>query len=113
MDLRNQACWARATHRVDLDKALADCDAGVAIRASPAILDSRGLVHLQRGEWAAAIADYDAALAARPRMAGGLFGRGLAKIRSGNAKDGNADLAAARAINSRIDEEFADYGQKP
>ncbi|WP_404713362.1 DUF3857 domain-containing protein [Sphingomonas sp. MMS24-J13] len=111
--LLNQSCWARATHHIELDKALARCDEGIALQKGPGILDSRGLVHLQRGEMSAAVVDYDAALAAMPQLPTSLYGRGLAKIRLGSAKDGNADLAAARKINSKIDAEFAGYGLKP
>jgi tetratricopeptide (TPR) repeat protein len=109
----NGACWTRATYRFELEKALANCNAAIAIQENPAILDSRGLVHLQRGELAAAIADYDAALAKAATMPTSLYGRGLARRRSGNVKDGDADLAAARKINAGIDEEFAGYGLKP
>jgi tetratricopeptide (TPR) repeat protein len=109
----NNACWTRATNRFELDKALADCDAAIALRREGNFLDSRGLVRLQRGEVQAAIEDYDAALALRPTMPTSLFGRGLAKTRSGKAKEGKVDLDAARKINPKIDEEFADYGLKP
>ena len=59
-----------------------------------------------------AIADYDAALKLSPKLAGSLYGRGLARLRKGNTDDGNADIAAAKAIQSDVAEEFARYGVK-
>jgi Tfp pilus assembly protein PilF len=110
---RNEACWTRATHDAELDRALADCDAGIAVRRDPATLDSRGFVRLRRGEFALALADYDAALAMRPAQAQSLYGRGIAKKRMGDAKGAEADLAAARNASADVDEEFALYGVTP
>lgn len=45
-----------------------------------------------------AIADFEAALVVDPKMAQALYGRGLARIGSGDVARGNADIAAARAI---------------
>src|SRR5207237_7102747 len=59
----NGACWSRAVLNRDLDTALADCDAGLKLRPNgPGLHDSRGLVHLRKGEYDLAIADYDAAI---------------------------------------------------
>jgi hypothetical protein len=41
-----------------------------------------------------------------------LYGRGVAKLKLGDADGGNADIAAAKAIQSDIAEEFARYGVK-
>jgi hypothetical protein len=57
-----------------------------------------------------AIADYDAALRIDPKHAASLFGRGIAKLRSGNVDAGNTDINAAKAIQSTIATEFAGYG---
>jgi len=84
--LLNNRCWHRAIRGVGLDQALADCNAAVAISPLPGHLDSRGLVQLRRGDFAAAIRDYDAALAQQPRLAHSLYGRGLAKRRQGTAR---------------------------
>jgi tetratricopeptide (TPR) repeat protein len=77
------------------------------------VLDSRAFVLLRLGRHEAAIAAYDQALALRPREAASLFGRGLARLGSGHAAEGRADLDAARAIDARIDGEFAAYGLRP
>jgi len=57
-----------------------------------------------------AITDYDAALKINPRHASALYGRGLAKIQTGNATGGNNDIAAAKRIQPDIVDEFASYG---
>ena len=57
-------------------------------------------------------ADYDAALAQNAKDADSLYGRGLAKLRNGDAAGGNADIAAAKTIDGGIAETFARYGVK-
>jgi tetratricopeptide (TPR) repeat protein len=113
-DLVNDRCWARAMAGVDLDKALADCDAVLGWEADrPEGFDSRGLVKLRLGDLPGAIADYDAALAQDPDMATSLFGRGVAKRRSGDTIGGDADLVAARALEPAIGKRFAGFGVAP
>jgi hypothetical protein len=40
----------------------------------------------------------------------GAAGRGLAKLKKGDTSGGNADIAAAKAIETNIVEDFARYG---
>jgi len=61
----------------------------------------------------AAIADYDAAIKADPKAVDPLYGRGVAKIKSGNAADGNADIAEAVKIDPQIAERMAKIGVTP
>jgi tetratricopeptide (TPR) repeat protein len=110
----NGRCWARGLLDRELDLALADCDG--ALKRSPKsaeVLDSRGLIHLRKGEFDAAITDYDAALALQPREAMSLYGRGLAKLRKGMAAEGKADIAAATALRPGVDEMAKAYGLAP
>ena len=96
----NGRCWARAMLGRDLDKALADCDA--AIRQGPAIPPCSTAGAWCTFGWAgckAAIADYDAALRAPPKLAWSLYGRGLAKKRLGQTAEGEADIQAAVALS--------------
>jgi len=109
--LLNSRCWARGLANIELDKALADCDA--AIRRDgprPQSLDSRALVHLRQRDYAAAIADYDAALKLAPDLASSLYLRGWATRAAGDATRGSADMAAARKLNPGIVERFEPYG---
>jgi tetratricopeptide (TPR) repeat protein len=109
----NNACWTRATLKLDLDTALVQCDKSVNAKRSPANLDSRGLVHFQRGEWAAAVKDMDEALSLAPKQAGSLYVRGAARKRLGDVAGAKADLAAATTISKLIGETYASYGVAP
>jgi tetratricopeptide (TPR) repeat protein len=74
------------------------------------VYDSRGLIHLKMGEFGAAIDDYNAALRVAPELASALFGRGLAKLKQGDAIGGKSDISTARTIQKNIGDEFARYG---
>jgi tetratricopeptide (TPR) repeat protein len=109
-------CRSRAELGIDLDKALNDCDAvlrRVEGGAGVLALETRGLIRLRRGELDRSIKDYDAALKLAPRNIFALYGRGLAKLRKGATADGDADLAAARAIQPHVSEDFARMGLTP
>jgi tetratricopeptide (TPR) repeat protein len=110
----NARCWARAEWGRDLDGALVDCGQALdQFPGSPDILDSRAFVRLRMGRYKEAVEDYDAALRLAPSRASSLFGRGLAKLATGQAGEGRADLADARAADPKIDAEFARYGVRP
>jgi uncharacterized caspase-like protein len=106
----NNRCWARAV--VDeLQPALKDCNDALQIRPRYFdALDSRGFINLKLGQPSRALADYDLALQINSKHASALYGRGIAKLRVGNTAAGNNDIAAAKAIQPDIAEEFAGYG---
>ncbi|HEY1930366.1 MAG TPA: aspartyl protease family protein [Caulobacteraceae bacterium] len=109
----NGRCWMGAMSGADLDAALAACDG--ALRRAPKtadFLDSRGLVHLRRGETEKAIADYNAALSLDPKIAWSLYGRGVAEERKGKADAAKADFSAAEAITPQIAEMAHSIGLK-
>ena len=117
-DYHNGACWARAYAGRELDKALADCNAAVALTTrtpggASDSLDSRGLVWFRMGDFDKAIADYDVALKANPKLASSLYMRGLARRRKGDQAGGDADIAAAKAINPHIADYYAKAGVTP
>jgi tetratricopeptide (TPR) repeat protein len=94
-----------------LQAALADCHEALRRRPDdPNFLDSRGLAYLKSGRFDDAIVDYNAALLKDAKLAGALYGRGIAKTRKGDRIGGAADIDAATAINPGIAEEFAHYG---
>ena len=114
LSLLDDRCWARAEWGRELDAALADCNAALALKpGSPAILDSRGFVQLRLGQYDQAIDDYDAALAIAPRMANSLFGRGLAEMFAGRTAEGGADIAVAKGVEPGVEARFAGYGVRP
>ena len=47
-----------------------------------------------------------------PGTAESLYGRGTAKLKKGDNRGGNADIAAAKAIKPDIAEDFGRYGVK-
>ena len=75
----------------------------------PNAFDSRGLVYLKMGDFNKAIADYDQSLLLGGE-ASSLYGRGIAKLRNGDAEAGNKDIAAATKSQPGIAEEFRGYG---
>ena len=96
-----------------LDEALKDCEASIAITANEINLDSRGFVHLKRGDFTAALADFDAALVKDAKLPSSLYGRGIARIRLGQTAEGQADLAAATALDAEIAAFYDKNGLKP
>jgi tetratricopeptide (TPR) repeat protein/predicted aspartyl protease len=110
----NGRCWTRALAGRELEQALDDCDRAVRRRRDDAsYYDSRGLVHLRMGHYDKAIGDYDAALRLNPKIAWSLYGRGIAKVRKGDVAGGQADIAAAAALDADIAEDAARYDIKP
>src|SRR5258708_24095473 len=87
-------CWSRAIVG-QLEQALADCNEALRLESSANTLEGRAAVYCKSGLFDKAIADYDAALKTNPKLAGPLYGRGIAKVRKGDVAGGNADTAAA------------------
>lgn len=112
-DQLNAACWARAMFKAELDAALTECDKAVAASRSASVLDSRGLVRLQRGDWAKAASDYGDAIGMQPNLASSLFGRGIARKRLGDIAGSKADIAAATLIDPKVADTYSIYGVKP
>jgi len=124
----NERCWLRATSNRDLRQGLDDCNEalnlgtdsaeqfGTLIRASaddPEVLDSRALVYLRLGNLDDAIHDYDSALHTDPSIPTSLYGRGLAELRLGEKAQGQADLTAAKKLDSGVAKRFSDMGLTP
>jgi tetratricopeptide (TPR) repeat protein len=109
----NSRCWSRALFGRDLHEALTDCDASFRLRPDdPDVLGSRGLVQLRLNAFDKSIKDYSLVLAQRGRDADALYGRGLAKLKSGDAEGGDADISAAKAIQADIAEAHAWLGSE-
>jgi tetratricopeptide (TPR) repeat protein len=107
----NTRCWARSLSNQMLDDALSDCRKAIRRDGeNPAYLDSLGLVQLRLGHYSDSIKAYQEAVAKNPRSAWSRYGLGLAEIHNGQIDAGNADLAAARAIDSGIGARAAKYG---
>lgn len=107
-------CFVRAVGGRELDLALADCT-NLLQRdpKNPNCLEARGLVYFEMREYAKALIDFDAALAAKPRFAMALFERGVTRLRTGDPRGGDADMALARSIDPKIGIEYARFRERP
>jgi tetratricopeptide (TPR) repeat protein len=107
----NKRCWARSLSNQMLDDALKDCRKAIHRDGeNPAYLDSLGMVELRLGHYSESIKAYEQCIAAHSGFAWSRYGLGLAKIRNGQTDAGNADLAAAHAIDPQIEVLASKYG---
>jgi hypothetical protein len=94
--------------------ALSDCDRMLTFPTSSDrvlnIRGMRGLVYLKMKNPDAAIADYSAELAAHPKSARALYGRGLAEQMKGDQAAFEADSTEAKSIQADIADKFAQWG---
>ena len=107
----NNRCATRVLAGRDVPQALVDCNK--ALELAPDSIDvrnTRGLVYLKIGQPALARVEYDGALKHDPRNALALYGRGLARIRTGDAMGGDADRKAAAGLDHDIEFQFRSYG---
>tara|TARA_R110000850_G_scaffold58616_3_gene135982 strand:- start:6797 stop:9739 length:2943 start_codon:yes stop_codon:yes gene_type:complete len=108
--LLNNLCWTRAVAGVELEQALADCDAALVLRPDFAsTFDSRAMVLMQLGRLPEALALYDRALAMEPDQAASLYGRGLVREALGQADAGRTDKEAARRLAPDVGDDFEVY----
>ncbi|WP_204312771.1 tetratricopeptide repeat protein, partial [Escherichia coli] len=70
------------------------------------------MVYFRMGRMEEALADLDAALEVSPMQGASLYLRGVVRRRTGDIKGSDADLAAARLMWPRVDEDYARYGIK-
>ena len=102
-------CWVRALAG-QFDDALSDCNAALAQEISVGLLDDRGFVYFQMGQFDKAIGQYNAALRVEPQSAQSLLARGLAELKNNQRAKGDADIAAAKALQPDIAEQLAALG---
>ena len=104
-------------------EALADCNDSLSRKDTPGqdpdreqdSIRARGLVFLKMGRYKDSVSDYDTALQ-YPKLndsarSDALFGRGMAKLKNGDAS-GNADIAAAKQLRPQVADGFARIGVK-
>jgi tetratricopeptide (TPR) repeat protein len=96
------------------EETVGKCSAVIACRPNAAsAFGMRGLAYVKLGKFREAIADFDAALVLIASDPIALFGRGVAKLRSGDEAGGRADIAAATRVNAHIAETVGEYGVAP
>ena len=94
-------------------RTLADCDALIRQNPTLAAYERRAFLHLtqRRGleDVHKAIADFSAAIALEPSRALSMYGRGMARLMSGDSA-GQNEMEAAIMLQRDVAEEFKRYG---
>jgi len=106
-------CYVRAISGRELPQALEDCNE--ALRLIPrdiSAFERRALTYVRLGRYDKAIVDYNLVLKFVSTNAAALYGRGVAKKKTGDEYGGDADIAAARLIRPDIVEELIRFGVK-
>ncbi len=109
-EARAGRCWLDLNEERNLERARTDAEAAVA--GDPQNTEAqlcRGVLQLRGGEWANAQASFDAVLSVERGNPVALFGRGVARRRSGD-NDGHEDMNLARDFDRHIGEQFDDMG---
>lgn len=110
-ELFDNRCWTYATVN-KLQDALKDCRESLRLRPNFApSVDTLGFVYLKLGQYDRAVATYSSALQLDPKSVYSLYGRGMAKLKTGDTAGGQADIAASRAIKD-VSGEMTGYGVK-
>jgi tetratricopeptide (TPR) repeat protein len=76
-------------------------------------LELRGALYFRSSQYDRALADFVQALVVNPSSPTALYGRGMVKRMTGDARGGQDDIETATAMRSRVAEQMADRGVKP
>ncbi len=107
-------CWVRAIAGKELEAGLADCDQSLNdLPGAAGTLEARAVILLRLGRFADAIAGFDATLKANDKRISALYMRGYAEKQNGDAKSGDADMAAALAADPHAADFYARIGAVP
>lgn len=79
---------------------------------APAYL-ARGLVSYKMADFQEALTYFDGAVQRVPTFYKAVFARGVTKKKLGDERGGDKDIAAARAMNPKVDEDLARDGMTP
>ncbi len=112
--LFNERCWIRGIAGIDLEEAKKDCAHAIELgdQITSAAIDSRAMIYYKQHNYVEAAADLKAALDERPGQSGSMFMKAIVEREQGKKKESAEDMAGARLLNPRIDEEYAYYGVK-
>lgn len=109
-EARAGRCWLDLNEERELVRARQDAEA--AITADPRNVEGqlcRGVLALREGEWANAKTSFEAALVVESGNPIALFGRGVARRRSGD-NAGTEDMNQARDFDRNIGQQFDELG---
>ena len=76
-------------------------------------LELRGALYFRGRQYDRALADFAQALVVNPSSPAALYGRGLVKKMTGDARGGDEDVETAKAMRSGVVEQMAERGVKP
>jgi len=76
-------------------------------------LELRGALYFRGRQYDRALADFAQALIVNPSSPTALYGRGLVKKMTGDARGGDTDVETAKAMRSGVVEQMAERGVKP
>lgn len=111
--LLNDRCWIKGTLNVQLDTALQDCTQSIELASHNfAAMDSRALVYIRLHRLPEALADLNAALDLAPSQPGSLYLRGLIERANGDQAHADQDIADAKMISPRIEQQYARWNIK-
>lgn len=107
----NLRCWVKAIAGRDLAGAEKDCEtASKRLPNEPAVQDSRALLDFRAGRLDEARRKYDLILAGDPGSVSALYGRGLVRLKAGDAAGGRADIDKAKAADALTVADYAAFG---
>ncbi|WP_374547125.1 tetratricopeptide repeat protein [Rhodoblastus sp.] len=112
-DAWNDRCWVHMlAGRLEL--ALNDCSESTKQNPNnPPTLDSLGFIYIKLEKYNDAIANFDKAIEFAPVMPSPYYGRGIAKLRTGDKVGGMADIAQAKKLLPNIEEIYSKTGVTP
>jgi tetratricopeptide (TPR) repeat protein len=97
----------------EYDRAIRDYDQAIWLDNNiPATFYNRAIAHSEKEDYDRAVGDFDVVLRFNPKNALALYGRGVARLKKGDAQSGSADIAAAKAINANVVQEFEHSGKR-
>jgi tetratricopeptide (TPR) repeat protein len=115
-DVLDDRCWVHGLMNRSLDDGMSDCNESLRLKPNSAdALGARGLIYLGMAQYREAIASCTAGLDLDPKSAATLYYvRGIARLRSGDHRGGEEDIAAAKTRNPKIIEKYAIFpGMQP
>jgi tetratricopeptide (TPR) repeat protein len=97
----------------DYDRAIGDYDEAILLENDfPAAFYNRAIAYSDKGDYDRALTDFDIVLQFNANNALALYARGMAKLKKGDTEVGTADIAAAKAINPKVAEEYEHSGRR-
>ena len=91
----------------DYDRAIADYDEAIWLKSDyVAAFYNRALAYVDKGAYDHALADFGVVLQFKPKNALALYARGWMLLKKGDTEGGDADIAAAKAIDPNIADQF-------